>query len=929
MKKTFLAMCMVAMGFLAVSCYDDSRLWDEVESLGDRVEKLEKDLQADVENLNALQNKVNSLETSLTEAIAAGDKAVKEALEKKLTDLETKLTAAQQAGDQAIVNELLKEKEALTTALTQLSEGLTGVTGSVEKLNAALKALEASVGAGYTELLGKLDAVDGKIDSKVADMTAALAALKAELSETIAAGDSTLAVKDAELAAALAEAIAKISVVKVEKVDGKVILTLADGSTVEVSAPLTNVANTGLVTIVEVEGVKYWAVVEADGTPKNLEVVVGHPDQEIDFRVNDATGELEYAVNGGEWIATGIVAEVANENAAIITDFEESENYVTMTIGGVEVVLPKYVERIEYKVNIKSGKQFFAYEETKSVPVQVEGVSTFVVMTKPDGWKAKINGSKLMITAPDSVKVATGFADFDGQVVLHGNTADGQCKTAVLNVSLGKGFELSIDDEGVISIVNSNVVTSMDWWGNESTDFGDAVIGICTVAEYSAYSSFSEFYTAAYDYGEFGGYAYLNNVKNNIEVGGWYEPEVYEVDKYSFTIEQLGSAFWPEYQIEKGQQYVVWAVPQDEETALLEDYVVAFYESVVVEYESEITWSEIALTVTTFGSDVFYAGAVPATMFSEESGTFDDYMEVGNGMGGGPWKQFKQYGFEAMGQEYESGSEISVAELTYSETLLPGTEYYVWLMPKQPGKAPADYDYEKDFKKYLFTFTTDTLATGATPAEIELNEDETNYSTIAVDVTPAEGTSVYYYFYEVGEVDEMTDAEILIDVMDNCYYPVVEAETVTEDYLSDGESKVFVAVTVSADGKYAITTLPCSTLSYPYFEEGAVTVTVQSVTLSEDGYYTAVLNVTGDANKVALYSNYSSTYSNMNKYVIAQNTTLNWADVVDGVATVTFKNRGASYPYAIYSVCKVTEAGVEKLTKQASFKMADYLPAAE
>ena len=79
MKKTFLAICMVAMGFLAVSCYDDSSLWNEVNELGDRVEKLEKDLQAEVENLNALQNKVNSLETSLTEAIAAGDKAVKKA----------------------------------------------------------------------------------------------------------------------------------------------------------------------------------------------------------------------------------------------------------------------------------------------------------------------------------------------------------------------------------------------------------------------------------------------------------------------------------------------------------------------------------------------------------------------------------------------------------------------------------------------------------------------------------------------------------------------------------------------------------------------------------------------------------------------------------------------------------------------------------
>ena len=68
MKKTFLAICMVAMGFLAVSCYDDSGLWNEVKNLGDRVTKLEKDLQADVENLSKLQNKVTSLETSLTEA---------------------------------------------------------------------------------------------------------------------------------------------------------------------------------------------------------------------------------------------------------------------------------------------------------------------------------------------------------------------------------------------------------------------------------------------------------------------------------------------------------------------------------------------------------------------------------------------------------------------------------------------------------------------------------------------------------------------------------------------------------------------------------------------------------------------------------------------------------------------------------------------
>lgn len=909
MKKTFLAMCMVAMGFLAVSCYDDSRLWDEVESLGDRVEKLEKDLQADVENLNALQNKVNSLETSLTEAIAAGDKAVKDALEKKLTDLETKLTAAQQAGDNAIIAELLKEKETLNAALTALQEGLTGVTTSVSKLDAALKTLEATVGKNHTDLLAELDKVDGKVDGHITDMAAALATLKDEATK------------------AIAEAIAKIAVTKVETANGKIVLTLADGSKVEVSAPLANVENTGLVTVVEVEGVKYWAVVEADGTYKNLDVVVGHPDQKIEFQVNATTGELEYRVNGGEWIGTGMDAASQVEGAVLVTNFEESDDYITMTIGGVEVVLPKYVPTEDYSVLVKAGKQFFKYGETKVVPVSVEGISTFVVMTKPDGWKAKINGSNLSVTAPDSLKIAAGNADADGMVVLHGNTADGRCKTAVLNVSTGVGLELTIDDAGMISVKNSiTALSGNDWFGYQ-TDFADAYIGICTVDEFEAFASFREFFTGAAEYGEFGSYGYLANVKGNLELGSFYEEGVYEVDEYSLSIADLGSSFWPSYEIEKGGRYVVWAVPQTTDI-LYDEYVFAYYEPVTVEPVAEISWGEITIDVTVYGSDVVYAGAVPASMFGEESGmTFDDYMEVGYG-GMGPWKQFQQYGFEAMGMPYENGSKISVAELNYGP-LTPGETYYVWLMPVKGSKAPADYDYEKDFKAYVYEYTTELLVEGAEPAELSINEEETNYSTMAVNVVPAEGTTVYYYFYEVGEVDDMTDQEIIADVMANCYYPTTESEVVTEEYLSDGVTKVLVAVAVSEDGKYAISTQSAYTLSYPYFEEGTVSYEVESVTLAEDGYYTAVLNVTGDANKVVLYHNYSNSYSNMSKYVMEQNTILNWADVVDGKATVTFKNRGASYSYAIVTLCKVTDGQVANLTKAVSFKIADYLPATE
>ena len=53
------------------------------------------------------------------------------------------------------------------------------------------------------------------------------------------------------LEALVAALEAKIAVVAVQTTDGKVVLTLADGTKVELSQPLTNVDNNGLVTIVE------------------------------------------------------------------------------------------------------------------------------------------------------------------------------------------------------------------------------------------------------------------------------------------------------------------------------------------------------------------------------------------------------------------------------------------------------------------------------------------------------------------------------------------------------------------------------------------------------------------------------------------------------------------------------------------------------
>ena len=52
---------------------------------------------------------------------------------------------------------------------------------------------------------------------------------------------------------------AKVAVVGVEKKDGNVILTLANGEKVTVAVPDPNANNTNLVTIIVENGKKYWA----------------------------------------------------------------------------------------------------------------------------------------------------------------------------------------------------------------------------------------------------------------------------------------------------------------------------------------------------------------------------------------------------------------------------------------------------------------------------------------------------------------------------------------------------------------------------------------------------------------------------------------------------------------------------------------------
>ena len=807
MKKTFLAICMVAMGFLAVSCYDDSRLWDEVESLGDRVEKLEKDLQADVENLNALQNKVNSLETSLTEAIAAGDKAVKEALEKKLTDLETKLTAAQQAGDNAIIAELLKEKDALTGALTALQEGLTGVTTSVAKLEAALKALEATVGEGYNELLAKLDKVDGKVDGHITDMAAALATLKDEATK------------------AIADAIAKIAVTKVETVDGKIVLTLADGSKVEVSAPLANVENTGLVTVVEVEGVKYWAVVEADGTVKNLDVVVGHPDYKIDFQIN-ANGELEYRVNGGEWNNTGLKAAAEDANSAIVTDFVEAEDYVEIVINGTKVVLPKYVAD-NASVEVSSDEFFVMFGASKTVELTAEGIAEYYVMAKPDGWKAKFEGTALTVTAPTKAAAEIGAAEIEGEVLIHATTEAGKCVVSSINVTTGKGLTIEMVD-GKIVVRNAYAQEQFNHWGESmGYNFNDYYVGILPTVEMEDKKAFFDFLAENWDVPA--GFAGMMHNNWDMEFPA-YEEGVYEIEVVEMAVEALYNwlAWSDEDGMDYGVEYTIWVAPVDEQGKVVADNAeFVTYSNIKVEFEaSEITHNDAALTMSLMGADKYFVGLVedPMAMYGV---TLEQYMAESM-----PWNYmvngYADYiEFYVEDGDYAGETALKMSDLNYGEKLKFNTTYYYWVIPYQAGTVYSDYATQ--FAPYVGTFTTAPIVAGGEYA-VTFSEEELAYTSVSVMVTPSEGTeAVYYYFYDIdtwSTLEAEADSVIVSNIIENCWSPLTYEDVLSESYLQAGSTVVLATVSVGADGKYGeIVTKSFTTLSYPTEANAAHTAT--------------------------------------------------------------------------------------------------------
>lgn len=857
MKKTFRTLLAGALALCAVACYDDSAL--------------QEDLAGVKEDLSALQAEFETFKNKLNGEVAA--------LQSTYTALNGSFTEYKGLNDAQVT--------ALNTALNNLkgqlgSDNNSGILGQIATINSLLTAngidAESNLKAALTDLATKLD-------------------LKAD--------EATLA--------ALAETVQSITVRSVSETDGKIVITLANNETLTIDKD-----GEGVVKVVD----DNWVVVGADGTETDLELPVSTPN--LQFNVNWRNGELSYTTvenpTEDDWTFTGISVSGVNEGSSyiVLTDVDiwESDEYIKVRIDGDWYNLPIVAEGgsdagVGATLEILAGKTIVPVGSEKTLELNADGLSDVYVMSKPDGWKAVINGNKLTVTAPVE---GNPYAEQEGLVLLHGTTEAGQCVVAKLAVTTSTaGLEIIVDDEtGKVTVKNGIVTTASansGIGGIEPLSLDDEVSG-----EVDATYSFAPFWFG------FATSDILAEADGKIEnlikwqqifqsssffESGTYSSD-YTVDVLETSVQELYQRWFME-EMPEGTQMVLFATPADLDSPtqgpVVDDLVFDWYNPLFVSIkEVSKSYNDVSLSVTRAGADYYYIG------FGEYTANAEDrlYSFFNN------W----QMGYGELGTKvYDTTNEsVRLSEYCLEDAewspLKPSTTYYAFAFPVTAGMSLSDLDFDIDFLPCLKTFTTADLTEGGNgTVTITKNEEGTGYYSIAADLQVSGTAEVLFYHFFDADPSEEDEATLVSEIIaeGNMAEATGTVSALLNRNLAPGVKRYLAAIAVDSEGNYGeIAIAELSADSFPTDE--AIQVTVKSVSI-EGAKATVTYGVTG-ADRLAVYANYDGTEPQVNSSNASVNSFLSnvltyatpyyyaYVDVVDGEAIVEYTNYSSYYKWA-------------------------------
>ena len=518
----------------------------------------------------------------------------------------------------------------------------------------------------------------------------------------------------------------------------------------------------------------------------------------LQYRVEN--GVLEVSADGENWVAiNGVAAECVVANIVINDD-----STATITLANGDEFTVVKAELIECEAT--RSQLFVAPGETKSVKFTInDAVADVNVMNQPLGWAASIEVAPVVedeenvdpgmgilaaggtdfllnITGPSADFVNAGYAQKEGFVAVHFNSANGGCKVAKVAVNLAE-LGISVDASGNITVTNSVAKSAgYDEMGEPLYDFADFFIGIVDAADYATYGD-KVFVETFDDYT----YEYTANVASTQRTTGfqnivdlqWYEAGVCEKEVYTLTVDQLAGAFWPKYQYEMGKEYIIFVTTESEmasyvEQPILTNAVKASYKRVFVEANLDketTTWNDATAEFTLAGYNYYIVGWLPVTQLEEfvmygmaadiDSALVFYLKNGGNLMGAGAVVADMQGTYKL--------SELAGLSMTqWAPMLNADTEYLFFVYPMNAETEMDFYTHqvvEENIRNYG-TFRTKALVQGEFDAVAQFELVSHEEKNIEVNATFGEEVvSVAYNWYESSFMDpEEAAAAILGDV---------------------------------------------------------------------------------------------------------------------------------------------------------------------
>ncbi|MDO4758018.1 MAG: PL29 family lyase N-terminal domain-containing protein [Rikenellaceae bacterium] len=606
---------------------------------------------------------------------------------------------------------------------------------------------------------------DTEIKEQIADLYNKLATLEAKLSAEMEALNAMLSGK------ALVTAVTTDTA-------GNTVIELSNGKKITVYAEYQpDALPTNLVYVIEQDGEMVWAtygsngqltpILDSEGQP--IPVIAEIP--QIQFRMTDDV--IEISIDGGTtWTATGVSAEalqeaLKNHDCTLIKSVEEKDGVVVITLQTGETFEVNMA--VEADFGIKSGKVYFAADETKYFELETTGITDVAVMDTPMGWTAAVNalGDMLRVTAP-----AEGVdAQIEGYVRLLGISEEGKSYVGKLFVSCSSEvLTLTTDFENNI-IVNNQ--------GNNNY-----VLGMMPAAEFDAEAVAEELQNggAALKYKNIG-YEWYST--KTIPAADLYQ-ELYEAE---MPIES----------------YVIWLATYTEAwDNEVGDYVLTFN----VLSGADLIYTDYApLYVTVTGTTTFnsvnvdvHVDGCPSFILNVMQGD-NNPMEMNFSY----WKQ--GHSWASIGDELQTPYEYtgSITGLPNDGLeLLPGRTYKIGILPLMEGKEKAEYVLE-DIR--YFTFTTAPLVAGG-ETTVTNTVETLEYTEMQFTLKTSENTSMIYYaaLKEEAAAALTSDEQIAEYLLTNGYIVRAENGVATANFfieaLQPGEKRVIIAFAADAEGKY-------------------------------------------------------------------------------------------------------------------------------